>query len=103
VAEMLRKPHLPIFDAGEVGSELALIKSIFTTLGTPDEQTWPSAKACPDWGKIRFQKFPPKSWKDILPGESEVAIDFVSKTICYEMTARLSAKEALKHELRSLI
>ena len=42
------KPDVPIgaaewslFDAGELGSELALIKSIFETLGTPTDETWP--------------------------------------------------------------
>ena len=40
VAEALRGGR-SLFDAGDLGSELALIKSIFTTLGTPDEQTWP--------------------------------------------------------------
>ena len=40
VAEALRGGQ-SLFDAGELGSELALIKSIFETLGTPDENTWP--------------------------------------------------------------
>lgn len=30
-----------LFDAGELGSELALIQSIFQTLGTPTVTTWP--------------------------------------------------------------
>lgn len=30
-----------LFNAGDLGSELALVKSIFETLGTPNEQTWP--------------------------------------------------------------
>lgn len=30
-----------LFDAGDLGSELALIKSIFETLGTPNLQVWP--------------------------------------------------------------
>ena len=29
-----------LFDAGELGSELALVKSIFETLGTPTDETW---------------------------------------------------------------
>ena len=43
VAEMLRGPvgHWPVFDAGPLGSELGLIKSMFETLGTPDEKIWP--------------------------------------------------------------
>ena len=30
-----------LFDSGDLGSELALIKSIFETLGTPDLNIWP--------------------------------------------------------------
>lgn len=41
VAEMLRPTHQSLFDSGDLGSELALIKSIFSTLGTPNEKTWP--------------------------------------------------------------
>ncbi len=33
-----------LFDAGALGSELALVKSIFETLGTPNEEIWPVRK-----------------------------------------------------------
>lgn len=39
VAEVLKKGEL--FDAGDLGSEFALIKSHFSTLGTPNDETWP--------------------------------------------------------------
>jgi cyclin-dependent kinase len=41
VAEILDVYHSQLFDAGPLGSELALIQSIFTTLGTPDITVWP--------------------------------------------------------------
>lgn len=41
VAEMVQPSHRNVFDAGDLGSELALIRSIFTTIGTPDEKLWP--------------------------------------------------------------
>jgi len=41
VAEALSSPHKTLFDAGDVGSELALIQSIFSTLGTPNMESWP--------------------------------------------------------------
>ena len=41
VAEALSSTHKSLFDAGDLGSELALIQSIFKTLGTPTVQTWP--------------------------------------------------------------
>lgn len=54
VAEVVRGPmgrhsrEWTLFDAGELGSELALVKSIFETLGTPDEGVWPvSARRFP--------------------------------------------------------
>ena len=41
VAKMVRPGHRSLFDAGDLGSELALIRSIFSTLGTPNEALWP--------------------------------------------------------------
>ena len=41
VAETMNGRHRQLFDSGELGSELALIKSIFSTLGTPNGETWP--------------------------------------------------------------
>ena len=41
VAQVVYLNEHTLFDAGDLGSELALIKSIFETLGTPDEQVWP--------------------------------------------------------------
>lgn len=42
-----------LFDSGDLGSELALIKSIFQTLGTPNLKVWPVSKsihACTSYG-----------------------------------------------------
>lgn len=41
VAQILRPGHQALFTAGDLGSELALIKSIFSNLGTPNEIKWP--------------------------------------------------------------
>lgn len=41
VAEAVDLHHHQLFDSGDLGSDLALIKSIFTTLGTPNSQVWP--------------------------------------------------------------
>ena len=41
VAEAVDKRHKQLFDAGPLGSELALIHSMFTTLGTPNTESWP--------------------------------------------------------------
>ncbi|KAF4549020.1 Protein kinase domain-containing protein 17 [Elsinoe fawcettii] len=68
-----------LFDSGELGSDLALIKSIFETLGTPNLKVWPEATDYPDWGKMAFKEYPGKSWQDILPQASIEAQDFVSR------------------------
>lgn len=39
--EVIRHRHQPLFECGEGSSELGLIKSIFSTLGTPTNDIWP--------------------------------------------------------------
>ncbi|KAL4762643.1 putative cell division protein kinase (Ctk1) [Aspergillus foveolatus] len=97
VAEAIAVGHKQLFDAGPVGSDLSLIQSIFTTLGTPDKQTWPESEKLPDWGKIEFYKYPAKPWDEILQGSSSNGRDLVSKLVSYESGQRLSAAEALQH------
>lgn len=41
VAKMLTPDHATLFDAGELGSDLALIQSVFKKLGTPNLDVWP--------------------------------------------------------------
>jgi cyclin-dependent kinase len=41
VAEVLDPGHATLFDSGELGSDLALIQSIFKKLGTPNLDVWP--------------------------------------------------------------
>jgi cyclin-dependent kinase len=41
VAQALDPSHRQLFDSGPLGSELALIQSIFTNLGTPSKEVWP--------------------------------------------------------------
>ncbi|KAL4869755.1 hypothetical protein BDV12DRAFT_167161 [Aspergillus spectabilis] len=97
VAEAVNVGHKQLFDAGPVGSDLSLIQSIFTTLGTPDERTWPETEKLPDWGKIEFYKYPAKQWEEILQGSSSNGRDLVSKLVQYESSQRLSAAETLRH------
>ncbi|TKA23119.1 hypothetical protein B0A50_07149 [Salinomyces thailandicus] len=86
-----------LFDAGDLGSELALIKSIFETLGTPDAEIWPEAQSFPDWGKMNFTRYPAKAWEDILPQAVPDAVDLVRNMVVYESKQRLSVEQALKH------
>ena len=93
IAEMMVPEHQQLFDSGPLGSELGLIKSIFSVLGTPTEDSWPSSKKFPDWGKMRFKEYPAKPWDEVLPGVPDNGIDIVKKLVCYEPTARLSAEK----------
>lgn len=82
-----------LFDAGDLGSELALIKSVFVTLGTPDEEVWPECVEMPDWGKMHFVKYPAKGWDEILPGAEEQGRELVKQLVRFESGNRLSAEE----------
>ncbi|KAI5241107.1 kinase-like protein [Aureobasidium subglaciale] len=84
-----------LFDSGDLGSDLALIKSIFSTLGTPNLDIWPEAKTLPDWGKMAFVQYPPKAWTNILPGAPSIAIELVQRMIVYESGNRLKADEII--------
>ncbi|KAL9108301.1 MAG: hypothetical protein Q9227_006899 [Pyrenula ochraceoflavens] len=104
LAECIRPDHRPLFTAGAVGSELALISSMFMTLGTPDLDNWPSAEKLPDWGKMRFKEFPRREWSEILGpgvvGNEEAgaeAVDLVGKLVRFEAGTRLRAEDALNH------
>lgn len=85
-----------LFDAGDLGSELALIRSVFETLGTPDQDVWPEAISFPDWGKMNFMRYPAKPWRDILPGADPDSVEMVSRLVKYESSSRLSAAEVSK-------
>jgi serine/threonine protein kinase len=41
VAQVATSSYEPLFDSGDVGSDLTLIQSIFKKLGTPTSKTWP--------------------------------------------------------------
>ncbi|KKK13466.1 hypothetical protein P175DRAFT_0432233 [Aspergillus ochraceoroseus IBT 24754] len=97
VAEAVVVGHKQLFDSGPLGSDLSLIQSIFTTLGTPDEESWPETNKLPDWGKIEFYKYPAKPWDGILMGASSNGRDLVSQLVRYESRQRISAAVALRH------
>jgi cyclin-dependent kinase len=46
VAEALDPEHATLFDSGELGSDLALIQSMFKKLGTPNLDVWPVCSSC---------------------------------------------------------
>ncbi|MCJ1357134.1 MAG: hypothetical protein MMC33_007130 [Icmadophila ericetorum] len=99
VAECFLGGKRTLFDAGPLGSELALIHSIFKTLGTPANETWPEANEFSDWGKMAFYKYPARLWTDILPDAPAAVRDLIGKLVRYQSTERLGAAQALSHDL----
>ncbi|KAI9666443.1 MAG: hypothetical protein M1821_004379 [Bathelium mastoideum] len=97
VAAQHWRAHGTLFDSGPVGSDLALLGSVFRRLGTPTAATWPEARAFPDWGKMAFYEFPAVGWEALLPGVEAEARDLVARLVRYESGERLSAEEALGH------
>ncbi|KAL1595270.1 mitogen-activated protein kinase [Paraconiothyrium brasiliense] len=93
VAEALVPDHPTLFDSGELGSDLALISSMFSKLGTPDLSVWPEAAGFPDWGKVQFIEFPTQPWSNLLPGTLDIEQDLVSQLVRYESGSRLKAAQ----------
>lgn len=97
VAEALAPDHGTLFDSGELGSDLALIQSVFKKLGTPNLDVWPEAATLPDWGKVQFHEYPAQTWSAILPKNSKVEQDLVEDLVKYESGARMAASKVLEH------
>lgn len=97
LAECLSFPHVPLFDSGDLGSELQLIASIFGKLGTPTVETWPESSLFPDFGKIDFVHFPTTPWEQLLPQASDEARQLLAELIVYDSSSRISATKALLH------
>ncbi|MCJ1310279.1 hypothetical protein MMC25_003941 [Agyrium rufum] len=85
-----------LFNPGPLGSELGLIKSIFETLGTPNEARWPGVSKLPDWGKMQFNEYPTQPWQEILPKASTKGRDLASNLVKYQSTERMGATDVLK-------
>ncbi|KAB8292383.1 hypothetical protein EYC80_008119 [Monilinia laxa] len=100
LAECLRSPPTPLLESrrgDEDGNQLGLILSMFKTLGTPTEETWPEALK---WKTNPFQWwniFPRKPWEELLPDVEEDGRDLVAELVVYESGDRLTADQALNH------
>jgi cyclin-dependent kinase len=99
LAECLRSPPAVLFESRgteEDGNQLGLILSIFKTLGTPTKESWPEAVHFTTPPFEWYQEFPGKSWDELLPQVGEISRNLVTKMVCYESGARVTAKKALE-------
>eukprot|EP01017_Pseudomicrothorax_dubius_P046744 TRINITY_DN827_c0_g1_i1.p1 TRINITY_DN827_c0_g1~~TRINITY_DN827_c0_g1_i1.p1 ORF type:complete len:304 (-),score=99.58 TRINITY_DN827_c0_g1_i1:196-1107(-) len=90
-AELAQKR--PIF-VGD--SEIDQIFKIFRILGTPNESIWPGVNALPDF-KQTFPKWAPSPITKHVTNLDPIGLDLLSQMICYDPSARISARDALNH------
>merc|ERR1719311_664502 len=80
-------------------SEIDTAFKIFQKLGTPTEAMWPGLSELPDF-KPSFPMWKPKPWLSIRNTLAQIGttgIDLLEKLMCYNPSARISARRALRH------
>eukprot|EP00456_Euglypha_rotunda_P043027 TRINITY_DN3361_c0_g1_i1.p1 TRINITY_DN3361_c0_g1~~TRINITY_DN3361_c0_g1_i1.p1 ORF type:complete len:317 (-),score=50.41 TRINITY_DN3361_c0_g1_i1:19-969(-) len=92
-AEMVTR--VPLFPGD---SEIDQLFRIFRCLGTPTEEMWPGVSSYPDF-KSTFPQWSPQTWKSAVSGLDELGLDLLAKMLTYEPSKRISARDALKHEI----
>lgn len=100
----LQKPLFESRSSEEDGNQLGLILSMFKTLGTPTEETWPEAK---QWKTNPFgfwNVFEGKGWDLLLAdagGQEDWGGRLVKRCLLWESKDRITADEALEHLARN--
>lgn len=78
-------------------SEIDQLYKIFRILGTPTDDTWPNVCKLPNY-QIEFPVWKEISLDEILPAKNDF-VDLIQKCLVYDPVQRISAKNALKHNL----
>lgn len=76
-------------------SEIDQIYRIFRTLGTPDDETWPSFREMPEYRY--FTKFKGRGVDAYIGNQDLHAVDLLGRFLTYDPSIRISAKQALAH------
>lgn len=84
LAECLGKEIFDSRPTNEDGNQLGLILSIFKTLGTPNEETWPEAKEFKVKPFELWTVFEGKKWEDILPDIDPDFRELVAALVRYD-------------------
>jgi negative regulator of PHO system len=69
---------------------------IFKLMGTPSEQTWPRVSEFTEY-KASFPIYPPLDIRTRVPMTDQYGIDLLVRTLQYQPSLRVSAKDALQH------
>uniref|UniRef100_A0A7I5EA61 Protein kinase domain-containing protein n=1 Tax=Haemonchus contortus TaxID=6289 RepID=A0A7I5EA61_HAECO len=79
-------------------SDLEQISRIFSVLGTPSEETWPSWNTMPDATKLIFDNMAPvEDMRVIVHTTNSAVIDLFKRQVCLESSWRWSAAQLLRH------
>lgn len=87
LAEASQDPPTPLFESRAVhedGNQLGLILSIFKTLGTPNETTWPEAASFKVNPFQLWTVFPQKPWSIILPDVDPALRDLIASLVRFD-------------------
>uniref|UniRef100_G0UPL7 [RNA-polymerase]-subunit kinase n=1 Tax=Trypanosoma congolense (strain IL3000) TaxID=1068625 RepID=G0UPL7_TRYCI len=94
LVELLRGHAGPFFAAE---GDVMQLSKIFDVLGTPTPESWPTATALPDWGKVVFEQKNPCALAEFFPTVPGTALDLLQGLLCLDPAKRLSADDALCH------
>eukprot|EP01102_Stenamoeba_stenopodia_P011217 TRINITY_DN3429_c0_g1_i1.p1 TRINITY_DN3429_c0_g1~~TRINITY_DN3429_c0_g1_i1.p1 ORF type:complete len:295 (+),score=56.58 TRINITY_DN3429_c0_g1_i1:221-1105(+) len=85
----------PLFPGSTVQDEL---QKIFTKMGTPNEEMWPSIIELPDFKNVRDgPQYPLQPIQNVVPGLSEQSYDLLGQMLKYNPALRVSAEKAMVH------
>lgn len=77
-------------------SEIDQLFRMFRILRTPTEEIWPGVTSLPDY-KATFPCWTTNQLRNQVKNISDKAFDLLQKTLIYDPTKRMSAKEMLAH------
>jgi cyclin-dependent kinase 2 len=91
-AEMATKQ--PLFPGD---SEIDELYKIFRILGTPNDQVWPGVTSLTDFAPV-FPLWNPQPFSSVVGALDREGLDLLSKMLCYDPKARVTAKAAMQHQ-----
>lgn len=79
-------------------SDLEQISRIFSLLGAPSEETWPSWSTMPDYAKLIFDDIAPvEDLRTVVRTTNPALIDLFKRQVCLESGWRWTAAQLLQH------